>query len=98
MQPPLPEKPGTWELCGTTEWAKVLPYLYSDRARGMWVDVGKAKGDGNGQGGRDGERQPLLGNAAGVDGWLPEVRPWKIGLWLEEAMLVFPEPERFDTR
>jgi hypothetical protein len=93
VQPPLPagDKPGE-EECGTTEWMGSMPYLYSSKARGMWVDAKSAK-DSEAQG-ESGEQQPLL-DTSELESWWPESsKLWKIGLWLEEATLIVPEPEK----
>ncbi|KAI9714577.1 MAG: hypothetical protein M1812_006382 [Candelaria pacifica] len=90
VQPPLPasSKAGEEILCGTDEWKKLLPYMATNKARGMWVDVKESKVREQ----EVGESQALLGGK-GNEGSFPDVKPWKIGLWLEEVTLVFEKPE-----
>ncbi len=90
VQPPLPAstKAGEEILCGTDDWMKLLPYMATNKARGMWVDIKESKARKE----VDGESQALLGGK-GNKGWFPDVKPWKIGLWLEDATLIFDKPE-----
>lgn len=85
VQPPLPAsaEAGEEELAGTDGWLKTLPYLYSPRARLMWVDVRQPSG-AEGNASRD---------AGDVRSWWPTIRPWSIGLWLEDATIVFERPQ-----
>ena len=85
MQPPLTgsEVAGEEYLCGTERWVKIVPWMWTKRARGMWVGVERK---GEEEGGKGGE------------GWWPDVGVWKVGLWLEEATLVFGEPEILEGR
>ena len=39
------------------------------------------------------EADPLLRGDAELRRWWPQLEPWKIGMWLEGATLVFKEPE-----
>ncbi|KAI9705816.1 MAG: hypothetical protein M1836_005222 [Candelina mexicana] len=90
VQPPLPasSKAGEEILCGTDHWMKLLPYMATNKARLMWVDVnGRKRREG-----ADGESQALL-NEKGNKGWFPDMKPWQIGLWLEEVTLIFEKPE-----
>ncbi|KAI9815809.1 MAG: hypothetical protein M1832_005223 [Thelocarpon impressellum] len=98
VQPPVPGsgKAGEEMLTSSEGWLKTLPHLHTSRARGMWAEVtrgGKKGGAGGGAGGgQDGEAEALLPGDQ-VATWWPKIEPWKIGLWLENATLVFTEPE-----
>ncbi|KAI9677714.1 MAG: hypothetical protein M1829_002486 [Trizodia sp. TS-e1964] len=82
VQPPLPAGKAK-EECGTQEWRKTKAVFSSPRMRGMWVDL-NARAVGGG------EAQALLGG--GEEGWWPEIRPWAMGLWLEDVTLEFGVP------
>ncbi len=102
VQPPLPqgEQP---ELCGTEDWKKSKPVLYSKKTRLVWVDlrqpeVGEEEeeegreGDGEGEG----EGDALLvkkGEKRAHENWWPGLKRWHIGLWFEDATLTLGEPE-----
>ncbi|KAI9783153.1 MAG: hypothetical protein M1835_003880 [Candelina submexicana] len=90
VQPPLPAsgKAGEEVSCGTDHWMKLLPYMATNKARVMWVDVkGAKRGEES-----DAESQALL-DGKGNEGWFPDMQPWQIGLWLEDATLIFEKPQ-----
>lgn len=92
IQPPLPasEAPGEEELAGTNQWLKTLPLLHTKSARGMWVQLKREQAR---KGEQSSEADPLLRGDAELRRWWPQLEPWKIGMWLEGATLVFKEPE-----
>lgn len=85
VQPPLPAsgEAGKEELTGSEGWLKSLPYLYSPKARVMWVDVQQPAGTGS-----------VSHDVEGVRKWWPTIKPWSIGLWLEDATIVMGKPEK----
>lgn len=73
-QPPLPAsgEEGEEEIAGTDQWLRSYPFVECKRTRACWVNV-EQPGDGG-----DDDR---------VVGWWPKVKPMKVGLWMENAIL-----------
>ncbi|KAI9759298.1 MAG: hypothetical protein M4579_002427 [Chaenotheca gracillima] len=91
-QPPLPASlnPSEGELVGSDHWYRTLPAVYAPKAIAMWVDFRLPKAKGN-----KGEDSAVDGEEVTEDlaAWWPDVKPWKFGLWVEDATLEFGEPE-----
>lgn len=64
------------ELVGTTEWLQSEPLMTCSSTRACWTEV----------------KQPPKGFGEGVDGWFPQVKPMKVGLWMQDATMVLGEP------
>ena len=81
VQPPLPQ--GTGESknveVGTQDWKASSPVLKSSKTRGCWVDM---KQDGT-----NGEEERAI-----VANWWPGLGRWKLGLWLDNAVMTLGEP------
>ncbi|KAI9842743.1 MAG: hypothetical protein M1837_006926 [Sclerophora amabilis] len=82
VQPPLPasSNPDEVELASSDHWFRILPRIYAARTRGMWANV---------------KRSQKSGEAVeeGGQSWWPDIQPWKVGVWLEDATLELGEPE-----
>lgn len=83
-QPPLPAsaKEGEEELCGTDNWKSIVPLVECKQTRMAWVEVEQPEGEGE--------------EEVAVAGWWPKIKPWKVGMCLENAMLEFSVPEVFE--
>jgi hypothetical protein len=83
-QPPLPASDNAKEkyLCGTDDWKITLPYLYSPKSRLCWVSVGHGSADGEEQG------QSVTGSNNADCGW-PDTKPLAVGMWFDDAILLF---------
>ena len=93
-QPPLPasEKAGEEELTGSDGWLKALPYLYSPKARLMWIDVQQPAGRRDPSSHEDVDGS--FHNVEDAQKWWPAIKPWNVGLWLEDATIVLESPEK----
>lgn len=93
VQPPLQasEEAGQEELTGSDGWLKTLPYLYSPKARLMRVDLQQPVSAGNAS--HQHASKPSQ-DVEDIQKWWPAIKPWSIGLWLEDSTLVFGKPER----
>ncbi|KAI9806517.1 MAG: hypothetical protein M1833_003704 [Piccolia ochrophora] len=80
VQPPLPADPERPELVGNSDWLKTEGIMSTRCARGMWVDVKRPS-------------KSVQNDADETVSWWPELSPWRVGLWLEDATLTFPCPE-----
>ncbi len=86
-QPPLPAGGQTEAekgeevalLCATEAWRSMTISATAKRARGMWVDVAKLAADEQREAGT----------------WWPQISPFSVGLWLEDATIVIPSPKEF---
>jgi len=83
-QPPLPAsgKDGEEELCGTDKWARSVPLVECKRTQLAWVEVEQPEGEGE--------------EERAAASWWPKIKPWKVGMCLENASLGFPVPEVFE--
>lgn len=64
---------------GTERWSKV-ELKATSWARGCWVEVAGSKGEDGGERVEEGR-------------WWPEgVRPWRVGLWMEDGVFEFGVP------
>jgi hypothetical protein len=83
-QPPLPasEHEGEEWLCGTDKWACSLPLLECKQSQLAWVEVEQPEGTGEGE--------------EAVASWWPKIKPWMVGMCLENANMEFPVPEVFE--
>ncbi|KAF2139914.1 uncharacterized protein K452DRAFT_58059 [Aplosporella prunicola CBS 121167] len=71
-------------LTGTSTWKSLAPQLRQSQARGMWVEMHAP--------GRDGSRE-----SEEVKKWWPSaVSPFRIGLWLQDAVLDLPVADEWD--
>lgn len=87
VQPPLPEGEGKeGELVGTSEWVKIVPEQYSAKTSLGWWDL-KQEGDG------DTDASPIIESLSKEENWWPGGGRWKIGARMENATVLFPEPE-----
>lgn len=90
--PPLPasDLPGMEILCATDVWKKSTLDVYSSKSRFAWVDLtipkvlSSTKSNGNRQGEMDEDTSPSKG-------WWPTYKPWRVGMWLENATLDLTE-------
>ncbi|KZF22079.1 hypothetical protein L228DRAFT_247694 [Xylona heveae TC161] len=103
VQPPLPasNKPGEEILCGTNCWFKLLPEGYTQKARLMWVnytnvssaaDKRHINDDHNTQE-NDISTETGREETASVTKWWPSLHPWPVGLWMDQATLIFGVPD-----
>jgi len=85
VQPPLPAsgKEDEEELCGTDKWASFLPQLECKRAQLAWVETEQPDGEGDEE-------------VAAASCW-PKIKPWKVGMCLEDSDFVCPAPDLFST-
>ena len=104
VQPPLPSGP-TLEECGTEKWIKAKPELRSKKTRMVWWDMRQPKTETGGErseGTGSTESDTLLAadqaskrQQVVSDNWWPGLGKWRIGLWLEDAVLELGEGETF---
>ncbi len=89
VQPPLPQGKGQFKdiEVGTETWKASSPVLRSPGARGCWIDLRQ-----NGVSEEDGREIRIEEN------WWPELGRWKVGLWLEDAVLTLGEPEEVKVK
>ena len=89
MQPPLPQGKGEFKdvEVGTEDWRASSPVLRSKRARGVWVDLR--------QDGVSGEEERSV---KAVENWWPGLGRWRLGLWLEDAVLDLGNPEKVKSK
>lgn len=102
LQPPLPSG-DTLEECGTDKWVKAKPTLRSKTTRMVWWDMrqppseaGSERNEGRGSTENDTllaadpmSRPPNDRN----ENWWPGLGRWRIGLWLDDAVLELGEAE-----
>ena len=104
-QPPLPAGE-TMEECGSEVWIRSKPELWSKKTRAVWWDMRQERINEPAEGAGDSETDTLLskrspGKAAnvleGVDNWWPGLGRWRIGLWLDDAVLTLGEAEEMNV-
>lgn len=103
IQPPLPSG-STAEECGTVKWVKAKPELRSKSTRVVWWDMrqpqkeaGVERGEETGQAENDLLLAPdEASNQAKSPNWWPGLGRWRIGLWLDNAILELGEAEVLD--
>lgn len=83
VQPPLPasEKEGEKELCGTDKWTRTLPLVECKQAQLAWVEV---------------EQPEDTEEEMSVASWWPKIKPWKVGMSLENSTMHFPVSQFFE--
>lgn len=87
--PPLPSGDSAHpEEPGTDQWISVKGKLNTKKARLIWWDMkqGAAK---------DGKVRESGEVVKGRENWWPGMGRWHLGLWLQNAVLDFPEPEKW---
>lgn len=99
MQPPLPQGDSA-ELCGSDVWIKAKPELRSKKTRMVWWDMRQPKTGLAGEQtstAASSETDALLAQnraeSTGDDNWWPGLGRWRLGLWLEDAVLELGEAE-----
>ena len=104
VQPPLPVG-DTKEECGSEIWLRSKPEMWSKKTRAVWWDMQQEKSNDSAEAPSESETDPLLskkgpGKAVklldGVDNWWPGLGRWRIGLWLDDAVLTLGEPEELN--
>lgn len=91
-QPPLP-KGDTPELCGTDQWKRSNPVLYSRNTKLVWIDMKQPPTEADAEGDGDEEGDALLGRKQKNEHWWPGMKRWHVGLWFDNADLELGEPE-----
>ena len=89
LQPPLPAGE-TKEECGSEVWLRSKPELSSKKTRAVWWDMRQEGINEPAEGSGDSE-------AEGVDNWWPGLGRWRIGLWLDDAILTLGEAEEMNV-
>lgn len=98
VQPPLPDGTASSqkELVGTQQWCEVMPLEWSRKTSLGWWDL---------KAGEATEEDALLGgdrstgsggSGTGYENWWPGIGRWRIGLMMEDAVIGFPEGERWN--
>ena len=98
VQPPLPDGTSSSEkeLVGTEQWCEVMPLEWSRKTSLGWWDL---------KAGVATEEDALLGgdrstgsggSGTGYENWWPGIGRWRIGLMMEDAVIGFPEGERWN--
>ncbi|KAL8829015.1 MAG: hypothetical protein Q9191_002257 [Dirinaria sp. TL-2023a] len=103
VQPPLPEGK-TMEECSTTDWIKAKPELRSKATRMVWWDMKQPQTEPSSErdeGTGSTESDTLLAadrTSRTTDdqnkNWWPGLGRWRIGLWLDDAVLELGEAEK----
>lgn len=85
-QPPLPSGPeNAEELVGTDQWCRVMPYQFSSKTSLGWWDLKQDNIPEN------------QGTENSLEHFWPGMGRWKIGAKMEDAVVEFPEPERWNV-
>ena len=105
VQPPLPSG-ATPEECGTNDWVKAKPELKSKTTRLVWWDMRQPQSE---EGVESNERAGATENDALLVAdeatksrqadrktWWPSLGRWRIGLWLDDAVLQLGEAEHLN--
>lgn len=78
VQPPLPSGEGSQgELPGTDRWCSVIPLQYSRRTMAGWFDM----------------QQDTSASGAKFENFWPGLGRWQVGLKMENAEVIFDDPE-----
>ena len=105
VQPPLPAGESK-EECGTEAWIRAKPELSSKKTRIVWWDLRQESRDDSIDASDDPETDSMLsrkgpGKAVkvleGVDNWWPGLSRWRVGLWLDDALLSLGEAEEMNV-
>jgi len=94
------------EECGSDTWIKTKPRLKSRKTRMVWWDMSRYQTETDG-GGDEGsgvsEGDSLLAQSASSElkqdtnnNWWPGLGRWRIGLWLDDAVLELGKAEEMD--
>lgn len=94
LQPPLPEGDPADVVLGTKDWKRVNPLLTSKRAKMVWIDMKQRDEKTHGQTISHEQSDELMNTKGrGYDNWWPGMRRWHLGIYCEDAILEFGEPE-----